>query len=162
VQLVVAPLGTRQATLVASGNAARAVRAAVSVPSLMSPGELGSNKAHSAGQFRPFPISEAKAMNQGGPVVVVDVLSGSQPSEQSEKSTTEKDLAASLSAAARQAAGELKDADIVIHPDMKGIDYLDFQKRNDAVFRGKRAAVGQLDAIKHLVGMPQAGSGTIQ
>ena len=50
---------------------------------------------------------------------------------------------------------ELKAADLVITPDLKGIDFLDFEKKNDIVFRGQNAVLLQRDELRHLVGLPK-------
>lgn len=116
------------------GSAVAAVRAAVADPELFDPGEWDGKPAVSAAKVRPFLISEARALNLG-PVVVIDAMDANE----------EKQFAS---------AAELKDADLVIRPDLHGIGPLDFQKRTDAAFRGKKAISGQIAEIRHLVGMP--------
>jgi NTE family protein len=115
------------------GNAVRAVRAALAAPSLFLPGTWSTNGGDiavvSAGSSRPFLVNEAKSLGLG-PTLVVDVLSEEE------------------SAFART---ELSSADLIIRPDITGIDYLDFQKKTEAAFRGKGAVIQNLEAIKKLV-----------
>jgi NTE family protein len=82
---------------------------------------------------RPFLIQEAQSLAIG-PVVVVDVMRKSD-------SVNFMD--------------ELKKADLVIKPNMGGIGDLDFEKRTDAAFRGKKAIQQNLTEIRRLVGLPE-------
>ena len=101
---------------------------------MFDPGEWNGKPAASAAKTRPFLISEARALNLG-PVVVIDAME-------------EKDEKQYVSEA------ELKDADLVIRPDLQSIGTMDFQKRTDAAFQGKKAVSDQMAEIRHLVGMP--------
>jgi len=85
---------------------------------------------------RPFLVKEAQGYGIG-PVVVVDVFQGSED----------------------QVVQELAGSDLVIVPDMTGIGFEDFDKRNESAFRGKRAAQEQLDRIRELTGTLSEGSG---
>ena len=116
------------------GQAADAVRAALADPGVFEAGSFNGAVAESAAKTRPLLIAEARAMNLG-PVIVIDALD-----ERDEKKYV--------------SASELKDADLVIHPDLRGIGAADFQKRTEAAFRGKKAVNAQMTEIKHLVGIP--------
>jgi NTE family protein len=122
------------ATVLERGQAVEAVRAALGDPSIFEDTSFNGAAALSAARTRPLLIAEAKAMNLG-PVIVIDALE-----ERDEKKYV--------------SASELKDADLVIHPDLRGIGANDFQKRTEAAFRGKKAVNAQLAEIKHLVGIP--------
>lgn len=121
-----------------SGRAAAAVRAAMADLDLFEPAPWNGSQAVSAAQVRPFLVAEARALNLG-PVVVIDALDEAE----------EKRVAS---------AGELKDADLVIRPDLSGIGPMEFDKRTDAAFRGKKAVDGRLAEIRQLVGMPAEGA----
>lgn len=122
------------------GNVVKALRAALAAPSLFTPGIWSSGGvdvlAISAASTRPFLVTEARRFGVG-PVIVVDVLNDQE---------------------AAIALDELKEADLVIKPDVKGIGYLDFQKRSVSAFRGKSAIVQNLSEIFRLVGMPESES----
>ena len=122
------------AAVVERGPAAGAVRAAIADPELFGPGQWNGAPAGSAAKSKPLLITEARAMNLG-PVVVIDAMVDAD----------EKKLVS---------ADELRDADLVIRPNLAGIGPLDFQKRTDAAFRGKSAVNNQIAEIRHLVGMP--------
>ncbi len=123
---------TEVVSVVDRGEVVGAIHAAVADPETFDPTPFNGVAAQSAANVRPFLIAEARALNIG-PVVVIDALD--EASEQQ---------AASLA--------ELKDADLVIRPDLKTILRMDFKKLNDAAFRGKKAVEEHMSEIRHLVG----------
>ena len=118
---------------VSQGSIAQAVRAAMASPGLLSAGIWEGGPAYSATRAQPFGISEARALAPGSAVVVVDVASAGQLSR----------------------ADDLKDADLVVRPELRGIGPADFGKRTDAAYQGKSAIEKQLHEIRHLVGLPE-------
>ena len=122
-----------QVVFVSSGVAVDAIRAAMAGEGLFKPSPWEGSAADNVAVTRPFPIADARAI-AGGNVVVVDV-----------------------GGANAAALAELKDADLVIRPDLKGIAPEDFGRRSDAAFRGKDAVARQLKEIRHLVGLPENG-----
>ena len=116
------------------GNAAEALRATLSVPRLFTAAQWPANQEGVkvvSNASRPFLVQEAKRLDLG-PVIVVDVLSGAESTS---------------------SAVELKAADLVLKPDLSGINYMDFQKRTEAAFRGKKAVQQRIREIQDLVGM---------
>jgi predicted acylesterase/phospholipase RssA len=91
-------------------------------------------KVTSTEKTHPFLVEEAKRIATG-PIVVVDVMGPPQSG---------------------LVMDELKGADLVIRPDMRGIQAKDFQKKTDAAFRGKNAIIQHMAEIRHLVGMSGA------
>ena len=84
---------------------------------------------------RPFLISDAIEMHLG-PVLAVDVLGedGRPP-----------------------AADEIKGADLVLRPDMAGMEKTDYDKKSEIAFRGKAAVLNRMQEIKQLVGLAPQG-----
>jgi NTE family protein len=119
------------------GNLVQAIRSSMAVPGVLSPGVWTSGestiKTISSAEIRPFLVQEAKSSGIG-PVVVIDVL-------------TEKEDAI--------AQDELKLADLVIRPNLKGISPNDYNKKTDAAFRGKNAIIQNMAEIRKLVGLPE-------
>jgi NTE family protein len=134
---------TGQVLMVAQGNVAHAVRATMAATPLFTPSQwaVGPNSwvsVSSAGKTRPFLVQEGQAMGIG-PVIAIDVLTDTE----------------------EQAAWDfVKGADLVIKPNMTGIGKLDFQKKTDAAFRGKKAVIQQISKIRHLVGLSDVDSRT--
>ena len=105
------------------------VRAAMGNSNGFPPFEADGAPAGTAAAFRPFDVQDAKALGIG-PVIVVDVLD-----------PKESDL-----------FPEMKEADLILQPDMRDISKTDFKKRTDAVFAGRAIARDHLDEIKKLIG----------
>jgi NTE family protein len=95
------------------------------------PSKIDGVITESAASTKPFPVDEAKkfATSINAIVVVVDVLDPKT-----------SDL-----------FPELKDADVVLRPDLRQVGAKDFGKRTDAVFAGKSATTEKMDEIKRLV-----------
>ncbi|MCM2277974.1 MAG: patatin-like phospholipase family protein [Oligoflexia bacterium] len=121
--------------LVDGGRAWEAVRAALTPPRSQEAIEWSGQRVFAATSVRPFPVSEARALGLG-PVVVIDV---------------------SLPGKAAPWEAALKEADLVIRPELKGIGEKDYSKRSEAAFRGKRAVSENLPAVRQWVGLPQEG-----
>jgi len=121
--------------LVNQGPAQDAVRSAIAFPEMLNPGQWNGSATISAQKSLPALIAmihEAKSL-QIGPVVVIDV---------NEDRSLEREQA-------------FEEADLVIRPDLRGIQDLDFKKRSDATFRGKKAVIDHLREIYFWAGMPE-------
>lgn len=117
------------------GEFVPALRAALAKPGLLKEGIWDGVPAISAEKSRPFLVGEAKVI-QAGPVLVIDA--SGVPEERS--------------------AADLKDADLVIRPDLRNVSASDFEKRNEIAFKGKLAVQSRISEIKRLVGMPVENS----
>lgn len=118
-----------------SGSLARAVVSAAKAPSL----------------DRPFPVEEAKSLGLG-PVVVVDAA---EDEPRIGTSDAEQRAGQEMALARKAGAAELRDADIILRPDLRGLGYLDYSKRSEIAFRGKQAAQERIAEIRRLVGLPE-------
>jgi NTE family protein len=111
------------------------LRAALAAPSVFTPGmiktKMGAVEAVSAGASRPYLVREIKDFGMG-PTIVIDVLS------------EEED---------QIAQSDLSQADLLIRPEVLGIDYLDYQKRTEAALKGKNAIMDNLPMIKKVAGL---------
>jgi len=137
------------------GSATGILRGALAVPGMVQPGktENPAEEWASAAAIRPYPVSEGKLL-ANGPVVVIDLLSSVQP-PRNETEPKESDLIREELAQAKESgARDLADADLVIRPDLSGVAFLDYSKRNEASFKGKAAVKAKLMEIRRLVGMP--------
>lgn len=123
---------SRSWQLASQGPLREAVRAAMGTSELFSNSNWLGGEAHSSGRSHPYPVAEARKL-ANGPVVIIDLLDA-------------KDQAR---------YPETHDADLVIRPDMHGIGNLDFTKKTEASFRGKKAIQDKITELKRWVGMPQ-------
>jgi NTE family protein len=100
-------------------------------PDDFEPAKIDGVISESAASTKPFPVDEAKkyAATRNAIVIAVDVLDPKT-----------SDL-----------FPELKNADLIVRPDLKQIGAKDFSRRTDAVFAGKSATTEKMDEIKRLV-----------
>ena len=140
--------GASNSIVLDRGLAAQAVRAAISVPGALSPVSWDGGLAESSDGTLPFLVDEAKRLGIG-PVVVVDVLGGGSGA------VAPTGLVAMMARSEAVGQAELKEADVVIRPEMSGFGYLDFSRRTDAEYLGKSATEAQLRDIKKWVGLPE-------
>lgn len=122
--------GSGALELVNHGPAKEALRAAIAFPEIVGPGNWNGNPAISSRKGIDSLIHEARSLGIG-PVVLVELGSG------------------------HEAARVDQDVDLVIRPDVRGVQDLDFKKRSEAIFRGKKAVADNLKEILHWAGMPQ-------
>lgn len=132
------------------GKIAPAIRAAFGDPSWLESSEWEGEPARSAAPERAFLIDEARAMALG-PVVAVDVMdafTAAKPTGKGRKNIEiELRYVSGLLDAKARAKDELGDADLVIRPDVRDLQYFDFSKRSTAEFRGKKATQQVLTQI---------------
>lgn len=105
------------------------VRAALANTNGFPPVIVDGAPAGTAAALRPFDVQDAKALGIG-PVIVVNVMD-----------PKDSDL-----------YPELKEADLILQPEVSGIAKTDFTKRTDAVFAGKAVTKDHMDEIRKLVG----------
>jgi predicted acylesterase/phospholipase RssA len=99
-----------------------------------------------------FPVSEARALGIG-PVVVVDVLDQLEsPREDEGQEENEKALRDAFRQSASRSVDELNQADLVIRPNLSKIRLTDFERRSDAAYEGKTAAIGAMKELQGLTG----------
>lgn len=124
--------GSHGLEIVDRGPAKDALRSAIAFPEILGPGQWKGSPAISARNAKSSLIAlihEAKSI-QKGPVIVID---------------------ASLEQSMHD---NFQEADLVIRPDLNGVNDLDFKMRTDAIFRGKKAVLDHLKEIYHQAGMP--------
>lgn len=118
-------------TLMDKGVLVTALRAAISGPGFFESASIDGQSAQAAtdaGSLS-YLCAEARA-NSSGPVVFIDTA------------TTRSDPSA---------------ADLVIRPDLDGIGPLDFAKKTEAAFRGKKAVEDHMPELKRWVGIQDNG-----
>jgi predicted acylesterase/phospholipase RssA len=140
-----------QITLWTEGRLSRGARSAMGVPGFMRNVREGGVEFGSAATVDALNLSEARAVAGGGPVLVVDVTTGVGSGEK-----LSAELAVYVTEMSRRVSAEGRAADLVLKPEMKGLEYLDFSKRSEALFRGKQVVIKNLKEIKRLVASESA------
>ena len=142
---VATDLHTGQAILFRRGNTGAAVRASSAVPGVFQPVRIGSAQYVDGGLVSPVPVSFARKM---GADFVIAVNISVQPEAQPASGTLEILLQTFAIMGQSLNQHELRDADIVIRPELSTMKGNDFQQRNVAIMAGERAATFQMGEIK--------------
>jgi NTE family protein len=142
---VATDLHTGQAILFRRGNTGAAVRASSAVPGVFQPVKIGSATYVDGGLVSPVPVSFARKM---GADFVIAVNISVQPEAQPAAGTLEILLQTFAIMGQSLNHYELRDADVVIRPELATMKGNDFQQRNVAIMAGERAATAQMTEIK--------------
>jgi NTE family protein len=142
---VATDLHTGQAILFRRGNTGAAVRASSAVPGVFQPVRIGNKQYVDGGLVSPVPVSFARKM---GADFVIAVNISVQPEAQPASGTLEVLLQTFAIMGQSLNYYELRDADVVIRPELATMKGNDFQQRNVAIMAGERAATAQMGEIK--------------
>jgi NTE family protein len=137
------------------GNAGIAVRASSSVPGVFQPVRIGTHSYVDGGLVAPVPVRFAREM---GADFVIAVNISTQPNVQAAASSL--DVLLQTFAIMGQSINriELKDADVVIHPDLGSMSGNDFAGRNAAILAGEQAATAMLPELRQKLAARRASS----
>jgi NTE family protein len=142
---VATDLHTGQAILFRRGNTGSAVRASSAVPGVFQPVRIGSKQYVDGGLVSPVPVSFARKM---GADFVIAVNISVQPEAQPASGTLEVLLQTFAIMGQSLNQYELRDADVVIRPELATMKGNDFQQRNVAIMAGERATTALMGEIK--------------
>lgn len=131
------------------GPLRKTLQASVSNPSIITGAVvLEGVRFESAQGVDSFSVSFARASHRL-PIVVVDAISS--PGSAS-PSAVERDTQERLKKIRALAQPSMTEADLILTPDLDGIGFLDFDHRQEIIFRGKKAAVASLEMLRKLAG----------
>ncbi len=142
---VATDLRSGQPILFRRGNTGAAVRASSSVPGVFQPVRIGTVDYVDGGLVSPVPVSFARKM---GADFVIAVNISAQPDAQPSSNTFEVLLQTFSIMGQSLNQYELKQADIVIRPELATMKGNDFQNRNVAMLAGERAALAALPELR--------------
>ena len=141
-------LQTGEEIVFATGNTGRAVRASCSIPGVFQPVRIGDKAYVDGGVVSPVAVDAAR--KAGADVVIaVDIsagVAGAVPQGILDTILQSIDIMY-----AKIATAQLKDADVVIRPQVSHIGSSDFEKRNEAIFEGEKAATLALPQIRQIL-----------
>ena len=135
-------------TVFATGNTGKAVRASCSIPGVFNPAIIGNKMYVDGGVVSPVPVDAAKRLG-ADVVIAVDISSDLDTTKPS--GTIETILQAINIMSSRISVAQLSRADIVIRPLVGHIGSADFDRRNDAIIEGEKAALQALPKIREIV-----------
>ncbi|MES2933888.1 MAG: patatin-like phospholipase family protein [Pseudomonadota bacterium] len=142
---VATDLNTGSPILFQRGNTGLAVRASSAVPSLFQPVKIGEHNYVDGGLVSPVPVRFARDM---GADFVIAVNISAQPDVQAAVSSVEIMLQTFAIMGQRINHYELKEADIVIQPNLGAMKGNDFAGRNLAILAGEQAVSAAMPQIK--------------
>ena len=142
---VATDLRSGQPILFRRGNTGAAVRASSSVPGVFQPVRIGNIDYVDGGLVSPVPASFARKM---GADFVIAVNISAQPDAQPASNTFEVLLQTFAIMGQSLNNYELKQADVVIRPELATMKGNDFQNRSVAIAAGERAALAAVADIR--------------
>jgi NTE family protein len=142
---VATDLRSGQPILFRRGNTGLAVRASSAVPSVFQPVRIGNAEYVDGGLVSPVPVSFARKM---GADFIIAVNISAQPDAQPAGNTFEVLLQTFAIMGQSINQYELKQADIVIRPELGAMKGNDFNGRGVAILAGEKAAQSQMSEIR--------------
>ncbi|MCX5838376.1 MAG: patatin-like phospholipase family protein [Deltaproteobacteria bacterium] len=141
-------LQTGEEIVFATGNTGRAVRASCSIPGVFQPVRIGDKAYVDGGVVSPVAVDAAR--KAGADVVIaVDIsagVAGAVPQGILDTILQSIDIMY-----AKIAMIQLRGADVVIRPQVSHIGSSDFEKRNEAILEGEKAATQALPQIRQIL-----------
>lgn len=145
---VATDLNTGAPILFQRGNTGLAVRASSAVPGVFQPVRINDKLYVDGGLVSPVPVRFAREM---GADIVIAVNISSSPEIQSAGSSLEVLLQTFTIMGQSLNYFELKNADIVIKPELPGMKGSDFNGRNLAILAGEKAASALIPVLKEKI-----------
>ena len=149
---VVTQLGNGQIRLLDRGSLARAARASMSVPGLFSPAKIDGLAYLDGGLVQNLPVETARAM--GGDVVIA--VNVGTPLADEQDITSFLDVSMQMMQilmegnVREQIERHLREGDLLITPDLKGVAFMDFLKSGAIGDLGEAAAMAQAALLQGL------------
>jgi len=143
--IVAADLGSGAPVLFRRGDTGTAVRASSAVPAVFQPVRIGAREYVDGGLVAPVPVRFAREM---GADLVIAVDIATPPEGQATGDPVRLLLQTFNIMGASISRFELREADVVLRPQLTGIGSADFSARQRAIAAGREAAQAQLPAIR--------------
>jgi NTE family protein len=141
-------VATGEEVVFGRGNTGMAVRASCAVPGVFHPVKVGNTTYVDGAVVNPVAVDVARR-NGADVVIAVDISGGLRadiPEGIVDALMKAKDIMY-----ARIADYQIKNADVVIRPNMKGIGSTQLEKFNEAIFEGEKAATAKMPEILQIV-----------
>lgn len=136
---------TGEAVVFRQGNTGQAVRASASIPNVFQPVVIGKNSYVDGGLTQPVPVEAAK--NMGADIIIaVDISDRPKAGNTSGLLATFDQSINIMSQVALNK--QLKMATVVIHPDISHLPSVSFDRRNQAILEGEKAATAAMGKIR--------------
>ncbi|HUN55450.1 MAG TPA: patatin-like phospholipase family protein [Smithella sp.] len=141
-------IATGEEAVFARGNTGMAVRASCSVPAVFRSVKIGNDTYVDGGLVSPVAVDVARR-NGADIVIAVDISGGLDKGvPDGIRDTMKKSVSIMYH---RISEYQIKNADVVIRPDMTGIGSTDMDKFNEAIFEGEKAATLKIPELEKLM-----------
>jgi NTE family protein len=141
-------LQTGEETVFATGNTGKAVRASCSIPGVFQPVRIGDKTYVDGGVVSPVAVDAAR--KAGADIVIaVDIsagVAGAVPQGILDTILQAIDIMYS-----KISSAQLRNAEVVIRPQVSHIGSSDFEKRNEGILEGEKAAVLAMPQIQQIL-----------
>lgn len=149
VGVVATDLGTGDPVLFKEGNITDAIRASCAFPGLFEPVTIGTRVLADGGLVAPVPTKAAREMGAG---VVVGVSVGMHDGHPGAPTNIFQVVSRSVSAAQKhQLEGWERHADLVLRPEVQSLAWDDFERIDEAMDAGAKAAMKALTQLRKFV-----------
>ncbi|MBV8679952.1 MAG: patatin-like phospholipase family protein [Aquitalea sp.] len=138
-------LDSGQKVVFRMGNTGQAVRASASIPNVFLPVVIGGKRYVDGGLVSPVPVSAAREMGADF-VIAVDISAKPKPGKATGLFSM-LDQSFNIMSGPTLAA-ELKQADVVIRPNVLNIGSADFEARHQAILEGEKATQQLMAVIR--------------
>ena len=141
-------IATGEEIVFAKGNTGMAVRASCSVPAIFQPFKIGNTTYVDGGIVSPVAVDVARR-NGADIVIAVDISGGinrTVPDGMIDSLKKSVDIMYS-----KIAEYQIKNADVVIRPNMRNIGSTEREKFNEAIFEGEKAATLKLPELQKII-----------
>ena len=146
--VVATDLNSGESILFRTGNTGMAVRASATVPGVFRPVSINGREYVDGGLSSLIP---ARYTRQMGADVVIAIDISARPGNQPVRGTLDILLQTFTIMGQNLARYELKEADIVIRPQVGNVGSTDFMARHDAILEGEKAAQAALPQIREAI-----------
>ncbi len=146
--VVATDLNSGESIVFRTGNTGMAVRASATVPGVFRPVSINGHEYVDGGLSSLIPVRSTRQM---GADVVIAVDISARPGNQPVKGTLDILLQTFTIMGQNLARFELKEADIVIRPQVGNVGATDFVARHDAILEGEKAAQAALPQIREAI-----------
>jgi TlyA family rRNA methyltransferase/putative hemolysin len=143
----VTDLAQMKSKSVSSGGIANMLGAASGWPEAMKPVKFGGKTWVPGTASDPLPTALARKLG-ANIVIAVDVLGGSFQVKSGLEKVRNQKLRTHITSTRQLIAKSYSQADVVITPNLSGLNMFDFNTKRKCIVEGKRAAIARIDAIK--------------
>ena len=146
--VIATDLNSGEGILFRTGNTGMAVRASATVPGVFKPVSINGHEYVDGGLASLIPVRSARQM---GADVVIAVDISARPGNQTVRGTLDILLQTFTIMGQNLARFELKEAEVVIRPQVGNVGSTDFVARHDAILEGEKAAQAALPQIREAI-----------